>query len=295
MFIDCHVHTIYFPKDYYYPRSDGQTYATPEQLLEGYDAIGVERAVVLPEVTPEGIHGVQSNAEILAVCEKYPNRFIPFCNVDPRHIDNSPWTNLGDMMKYFRDKGCKGVGEATANLRILDPLIQNLFKCAEEAEMPITFHLSPYEKCNYGLVDDPGLPQLETSLQRFPNLKFFGHSQMFWAEIGKIKSMGERFGYPTGPVEPGRVVELMRKYGNLYGDLSAGSGCNALARDRVFAAQFLNEFQDRLMFGTDICQPTMPTLRPLANLLLDMRAKGEISETVFQKVARENVIRLLGL
>lgn len=295
MFIDCHVHTIYFPKERYYPRSDGQTYATPEDLIAGYDAIGVERAVILPEVVPDGIHGVQSNAEILAVCDKYPDRFIPFCNVDPRHIANSPWSDLGDMMKFFRDLGCKGVGEATANLRILDPLIQNLFKGAEEAGMPITFHLSPYEKCDYGLVDDPGLPQLEVSLQRFPNLKFFGHSQMFWAEIGKIKSMEDRFGYPSGPVEPGRVVELMRKYGNLYGDLSAGSGHNALARDRKFAIEFLNEFQDRLMFGTDICEPEMSTLRPLAELLQDMRAKGEISETVFQKVARENVIRLLGL
>ena len=39
----------------------------------------------------------------------------------------------------------------------------------------------------------------------------------------------------------------------------------------------------------------MPTLRPLAKLLQEMRASGEISETVFQKVARENAIRELGL
>ena len=57
----------------------------------------------------------------------------------------------------------------------------------------------------------------------------------------------------------------------------------------------MTEFQDRLMFGTDICQPTMPTLRPLANYLKELRASGEISETVFQKIARENAIRLLKL
>ena len=33
----------------------------------------------------------------------------------------------------------------------------------------------------------------------------------------------------------------------------------------------------------------------LAKFLLDLRQKGKISETVFQKVARENAIRLLGL
>ncbi|MEI8345181.1 MAG: hypothetical protein WCG06_03820, partial [Candidatus Omnitrophota bacterium] len=54
--------------------------------------------------------------------------------------------------------------------------------------------------------------------------------------------------YPI--TDEGRVPQLMRKYTNLYGDLSAGSGCNALKRDRKYAVKFLNEFQDRLMFGT---------------------------------------------
>ena len=200
------------------------------------------------------------------------------------------------MAKYYRDLGCKGVGEVTANLRILDPLVQNLFKGVEESGLPLTFHLSPYVGHDYGLVDDAGLPGLELSLQRFPNLKFFGHSQTFWAEIGPIRSREERFGYPKGPIEEeGAIVRLMRKYPNLYGDLSAGSGFNAVSRDRKFGIQFMTEFQDRLMFGTDICQPTMPTLRPLANYLKELRASGEISETVFQKIARENAIRLLKL
>ena len=84
----------------------------------------------------------------------------------------------------------------------------------------------------------------------------------------------------------------MRACPNLYGDLSAGSGCNALARDEDYTVQFLTEFQDRLLFGTDICVPDTPT--PLVDLLLRLRDTGRISETVFQKVARENAISLLG-
>lgn len=62
-------------------------------------------------------------------------------------------------------------------------------------------------------------------------------------------------GYPGGPVIPGRrVVELMRRYPNLLGDLSAGSGLNALRRDREFGISFLNEFQDKLYFGHDFCR-----------------------------------------
>jgi hypothetical protein len=39
----------------------------------------------------------------------------------------------------------------------------------------------------------------------------------------------------------------------------------------------------------------MPTLRPLADFLLNLRQKGDIAEEVFQKIARENAIRVLGL
>ena len=294
MFIDIHVHTIKRPG---YPRlGDKMSYATPPQLIAGYDEIGVESACLLPEMCPECATSLMNAEDVLDICAAYPGRFIPFCNIDPRFLSNSPNAPLGDMAKYYRDLGCKGVGEVTANLRILDPLVQNLFKGVEESGLPLTFHLSPYIGHDYGLVDDAGLPGLELSLQRFPNLKFFGHSQTFWAEIGPIKSREERFGYPKGPIDAeGAIVRLMRKYPNLYGDLSAGSGFNAVSRDRKFGIQFMTEFQDRLMFGTDICQPTMPTLRPLANYLKELRASGEISETVFQKIARENAIRLLNL
>ena len=125
-------------------------------------------------------------------------------------------------------------------------------------------------------------------------MKFFGHSQAFWAEIGKLEKPADRCGYPNYPIrEEGVVPKLMRDYPNLYGDLSAGSGHNALARDVDYAVQFLNEFQDRLMFGTDICAPDTPT--PLVDFLIGLRDSGKISATVFNKVAKENAIKILEL
>ncbi len=294
MCIDIHVHTRLFPT---IPRpASHDTYASPEQLFAAYDEIGVERAVLLPGMNPECSTGVQSNEESLHLAKITNGRFIPFCNADPRMMSNSGSAPFDYFFKYYRDLGCKGIGEMCCNLRLLDPLMQNMFKGAEASGLPLTFHVSPYIGYAYGVVDDAGLPGLETCLQRFPKLRFFGHSQAFWSEIGVPKNFTERVGYPKGAIEEeGAVPRLMRKYPNLYGDLSAGSGCNALARDRKYAAKFLAEFQDRLFFGTDVCQPSMPTMRPLAKLLQEMRANGEITETVFQKVARENAIRELGL
>lgn len=40
----------------------------------------------------------------------------------------------------------------------------------------------------------------------------------------------------------------MEKYPNIYGDLSAGSGANAIARDEKFGREFLIRRADRLLF-----------------------------------------------
>ncbi len=292
MFIDIHGHTTrgkILPN----PLTGGQIFTYPEDLVKVYDANGIEVAVMLPLCNPENVPEPQSNEDILEVAAKFPGRFIPFCNIDPRSSYNSPSSPLNKVLAYYKSQGCKGVGEVCANLPILDPRVQNLFSAAEENDMPLTFHLAPKEGGLYGLVDDTNLPGLEESLRRHPNLKFFGHSQTFWCEISEIRSWDDRFGYPTGPVKNGAIPRLMREYPNLYGDLSAGSGCNALTRDMDHAVAFLNEFQDRLMFGTDICAPgTMPNLN---KVLIKLRDEGRISETVFQKIARENAIRLLKL
>ncbi len=291
MFIDIHVHTRMFQ----HPRRGGkQAYTMPDELIARYDKIGVEQAVLLPGVNPECAYAPQSNEEIIAIAEKYKGRFIPFCNIDPRAMTNSPTAPLGDLLRHYKDEGCKGIGEICANLPFLDPMVQNLFKNVQEVGIPLTFHIAPYLGGYYGLYDDPGLPQLQQSLARFPDLKFFGHSQAFWAEIGKLDKPADRCGYPRYPVrEEGVLPKLMRDYPNLYGDMSAGSGHNALARDPEYAVKFLNEFQDRLMFGTDICAPDTPT--PLVDFLIGLRDSGKISEVVFKKVAKENAIKILGL
>ncbi|HOZ48957.1 MAG TPA: amidohydrolase family protein [Candidatus Hydrogenedentes bacterium] len=291
MFIDIHVHVR---KHTPVLRHGKPAYATPAELLARYDAIGVERAVILPEASPECAYMPQSNEEALDIAHEFPDRFIPFCNIDPRAMTNSAGAPLGDLLRHYRDLGCKGIGEVSPNLPFLDPLVQNLFKHAEEANLPLTFHVACRMGGIYGLYDDPGLPQFEESLMRFPRLTFLAHSQSFWAEMAPLRTPDERGGYPKHPVhEEGAVPKLFRRYGNLHGDLSAGSGCNALTRDPEYAVRFLNEFQDRLFFGTDICAPDTPT--PLVDFLLGLRNSGMISETVFQKVARENAIRLLGL
>ena len=275
-------------------RNGKPCFASPAQLIARHDAVGIEVGVLLPMVNVECNYVSQSNEEVIEIAKAHPGRFIPFCNIDPRAMSNAPDAPLGDLLRHYRAQGCKGVGEVCANIPFLDPLMLNLFKHTEEAGLPLTFHIAHRIGGIYGIYDDPGLPQLETCLQRFPKLRFLAHSQSFWAEMAPLETPADRGGYPAYPVkEEGVVPKLFRRYENLLGDLSAGSGHNALARDPDYAARFLNEFQDRLLFGTDICAPDTET--PLVDFLIGMRDTGKISHNVFNKVARENAIALLGL
>ena len=61
----------------------------------------------------------------------------------------------------------------------------------------------------------------------------------------------------------------------------------------IYFPQFMEEFQDRLLFGTDICFFEHEIYH--ADILCDWRESGKISDTVFQELARENAIKLLGL
>lgn len=299
-FIDIHGHCVqeHFVPYLRGPNKGRHQISDPDEMLEFYDRHDVEKGVILPLGNAENAFQSQSNEEVLNIVKLHPGRFIPFCNVDPRNLLNSCTSRFADTLKWYRDKGCKGLGEMTCNLHFLDPRVQALMGAAEEVGFPVTFHMAPFADNDYGLVDEDGLPELEETLKRHPNLRLFGHSQAFWAEIGRDKGPDGRFGYPKGEIKAeGAVPRLMRKYPNLCGDLSAGSGLNALSRDRKYAAKFLTEFQDRILFGMDICSPEAEREHPNRHgeFLRDMLAKGEITEAVFNKVARENAIRLLGL
>ena len=297
MFIDIHCHAYRKPPPVY-------SFSTAEQVIERYDALEIEKGALLPIVSPE-IYLPQANEDILEMVEQHPDRFFAFCNIDPRVLTNSVTAPLGKLLEHYRDQGCKGLGEVMPNMPMMHPMVQNLFKHAEEVGLPVIFDGSDQTEGDFGLYDDPGLPQLEHTLQRFPDLIFFGHGPVFWSEIAPLETPAER-GYifrlqggqvgrrPSGPIkQEGVVPKLFRRYPNLYGDLSDASPWNALARDPEYGPKFLTEFQDRLLFGTDLCFPDMPIY--MVDLLLDWRDTGKITEDVFNKVARENAIRVFDL
>ena len=290
MFIDIHAHAYLFDS----PPQDGLiTFCKAEEVLRRYDELGIEKGVLLPLIGPE-TYLPQSNQEILEICRRWPDRFVPFFNIDPRGIDNAVNTDFSVWIDWFKARGCRGVGEFMPNMYFRDPRVLNLLGQFEKAGLPVIFDDTVYVGRRYGLVDEPGLPQLEMILRSMPKLILLGHGPAFWSEMGTLETVADRGGYPRYPIKAeGAVPKLFRRYPNLWGDLSAGSGYNALTRDRAYGIKFLNEFQDRLCFGTDICYAKQDL--PLAGFLLGLKAEGALSEETFEKIARGNARRLLNI
>lgn len=291
MLIDIHVHMSRVRPLLH--RAGGRQRPVPEEIVQMLDAHGIDMAVHMCCLSPETRLQFDTVEDVYENCCRYPKRLLPFCNIDPRMVDNSANSDFLALLQRYKEYGFKGVGEFMPNLPFDDPMVLNVFRQVSELGWPLTFHIGPSLGNCYGCYDELGLPRLERVLKECPGLMFLGHSQPFWAEISADVTDETRLGYPKGPVTPGRVVELMREYPNLYGDLSAESGHNALTRDPEFGYAFLDEFQDRLLFGTDITG--LGQELPQVEYFRRLREEKPIPEEAIEKVAWKNADRILAL
>ena len=249
------------------------------QLIDRMNREGIDVAVLLPLESPEGSWGYLLTEQVVEARNAYPERFVAFCCVDPRYPLSAQFID-----RFVRDHGCVGFGEHVNGLAFDDPRNMVLYAKCDEHGLPLVFEISKTQYCH----DDVGLPRLERCLRGFPNVKWCGHGPGFWSAISGDDD-GQP-GYPKGPVTPGGAIDrLMAKYDNLYLDLSARSGYNALTRDPVFTQGFVERHWKRMLFGTGIVKAgdALPIVHWLKAL--------DVSEEVRQAIAHGNSRRILAI
>ena len=265
---------------------NGNKELTPKGLLEWMDEHDIEKAVLLPLVSPESSSFLLLTEPALKAAKAHPDRFIPFCSIDPRTSVRGGLKGFVDVIKRWVDQGAKGFGEHKVGLNFDDPLMMRVYEACQKVGIPLLFHLDAVRG-----MDEPGVPRLEHAIATFTKLNFIGHGPGWWASIsGDIKTKKELGSYPKGPVVVGGAIDrLMQKYPNIYGDLSAGSGANSISRDKKFGRDFMIRRQDRLMFGTDYLQPgqAVPQFEVFDSLDLPKETQA--------KVFRKNAERILKL
>lgn len=283
--IDLHLHLM----ETEFTLPSGVVLSGPREMLPHMDRLGIRKAVLMSGC--KALFPAASNQVVQKICRTYPDRYAWMCNLDPCRPEE-----VFPQLQKYRDLGAIGIGELACNRRLDDPFLQALFAAAQALELPVTFHLSPETGRGYGVVDDPGLPLLEQVLKAYPNLKLLGHSKTFWNEISgdAPRDLESRRRTCKGPVVPGgRISQLLAAYPNLYCDLSAQSGSNALMRDPEFGLSFLEQWSDRLFFATDMLNTQ--TVFPLGPWLDQQAALGQLSQQAYENVCAWNAQRVFGL
>lgn len=299
MIIDMHAHIGDFRLDAHDPHEP----VTWENLIARLDDEGTDLAALLPvyNASPEGappamclLDARMSVRDQVLDAARYPGRIIPFGNMDPRWLTNSPQSDFRPLLDWFLAQGCKGIGEVTARLPFDDERVTAMFRQIGERGMLVTIESAGMQAGFYGLQDEPGGPHFERLLQSVPETVIIGHGPGFWAEISAEVRPEDKWGYPSGPVvREGALPRLLRRYPNLYADLSAHSGWNALTRDAAYGVRFLDEFQDKLLYGSDTCFADASGRMPQLGYLQRLRLEGALSRGAYDKIVGGNAVRLL--
>jgi len=217
--------------------------------------------------------------------DKYPDKFVLGYCPDPR--DPKAISKLRAAVNIYGVRLC---GELKLRMMYDNPDAIRYFQACGEMGLPVTVHLDyefdrpeyhPWSNFWYG----GGIEAFGRAVAQCPKTIFMGHAPGFWAHISGDDQF-DKMPYPEGPVVPGgRLQELLDLYNNLYCDISAGSGCNALARDPEHAVKFINKYQDRIVYARDYFDDRH-------KVFLD---SIELSQDVRDKIFYKNALKLVPL
>jgi predicted TIM-barrel fold metal-dependent hydrolase len=176
--------------------------------------------------------------------DRRPGRFARSVSADPAGAD-------ADLV--FRDalrSGAISIGEIKYHLALDSPEMRRLYDVAAEFQVPLMMHIQNFPHFPGELPYSTGYPRFDKILKAYPKTIFVGHADLFWAHISADVPTDR--GYPTGPVKPGGLTDRwLSDFPNLYADMSANSGNNALARDADFSRGFIVRHRSKLIFGSD--------------------------------------------
>ncbi len=236
--IDIHQHTNYRDRE-------------NAVLIEHQRAMGVTQTILLPAGSPvnrpstgdgkyNGLGGVRvgGNETALEMARQHPKEF---------HFGANEVTDLpgarAEIEKYLK-LGAIIIGEQKFHIECDSPESQDLYALAADHGVPILLH---FQHGTYNM----GFERFHRMLDKFPKTTFIGHAQTWWANIDKDYS-DPTILYPKGKVTAGGLTDrYLTDYPNMFADMSAGSGLQALTRDEEHARGFLERHQDKILYGSD--------------------------------------------
>jgi predicted TIM-barrel fold metal-dependent hydrolase len=252
---------------------------------------GVTHAILLARAADQG----RAKQEM----ERRPDRFARSVSTDPA---------APDADRILRDAirgGAVSIGEMKFHVALDGPEMRRVYDIAAETGVPVMMHIQTFPHFRGELPYNTGYAHFDKVLRAHPRTTFIGHGDLFWAHISADVPTDR--GYPAGPIRRGGLTDRwLSDFPNLYADLSANSGNNALSRDPDFTRDFIARQQGKLLFGSDcgcadgrgsgVSQNNNPEAARLAGKCVARETLGLLrrhaSPPIFRRVVWENGARL---
>jgi predicted TIM-barrel fold metal-dependent hydrolase len=265
-----------------------------EALLAHQRAMGATRTILLPAGRPlrqgstlQGkANGLDTtctgNEAAYRLAREHPDLFSFGANEVPDLPDT-----IETVEKYLK-LGAVVIGEQKFGVECDAPEMRRLYSLAGAYRVPILMHWQ-FKSYNHGF------ERFHRMLEKYPHVAFIGHAQTWWANIDR-GHQDQTVLYPKTPVTPGGLTDrYLSDYPNMYADLSAGSGRNALSRDEEHARDFLRRHQDKLMFGSDCPDTTAAPPECIGASTIALIRKLSPSKEIERRLLYGNASRLFRL
>jgi uncharacterized protein len=240
----------------------------PTDLVKGMDQANVKKIVILT-----GMWGEKLQTVLDSVVKPYPDRFVVFAQMDWRKIDDPNFSaemvaQLDDAvrrgargLKVLKDWGLGVKDRSGKFVAIDDPRMDPVWEECGRLGIPVAIHSTDPEA--FFTPTDAKNERYE-ELMRNPTWSFYGPGipdkftlleQRNHIVAKHPKTTFIALHVANWPENLEAVSEWLRTYPNMYVEFGAREA--ELGRQPRRAGQFFNEFQDRILFGTD-AEPIPP-------------------------------------
>jgi predicted TIM-barrel fold metal-dependent hydrolase len=265
----------------------------PDALLLAHQrTMGATTTILLPSgraVNTTSTHGGKSNGlDAQARGNEQTYRFAlahraayRFAANEVPDIDGA----IREIERYLK-RGAAMIAEQKFGVECDSREMQKVYELAQAHGVPVLMHWQ-FKMYNHGF------ERFHTMLEKYPKVNFLGHAQTWWANIDR-NHHDQAVLYPKGPVTPGGLTDrYLSDYANMYGDLSAGSGNNALTRDEDFTRDFLTRHQDKLLFGSDCSDHDGAGPKCIGAQTIGVIRRLAASKAIERKLLFENARRVI--
>ncbi len=197
----------------------------PAANLAHLDGVGITKANLLTRA------GALDQVKALQAAA--PGRFTWFSSYDVTKPDAE-----AVLTQAVKD-GAQGFGEMKFHVAADGPELRRVYALAAELRVPILIHFQEVDHFpNEGTWATGYATTFASVLKAHPKTTFIGHADAFWANVSA--DYHNEAAYPTGPVKRGGVTDQwLGEHPNLFADMAANSGNNAMSRDPEFTTAFL--------------------------------------------------------